>query len=216
MFDLLQPLLQFPAVLYTVPLVVLAGYWLLVMVGVAQIELGADLDIDVDVDADPQGLGAIGAFFGLGRAPVIVVLSLFVFAGWATSFIAQAMLVGLLGGGLDLPVRVGIFLLSFAVATFSARAVTRLLVPVFRHVPSVRQLDVVGQECGIVTGRVDGSFGQGDLYTAGSALRVEVRCDLPNTLKHGDRALVAYFDEGRNAYIVEPLGPRLLTASPTE
>ncbi|HMV69792.1 MAG TPA: hypothetical protein PKA64_23330, partial [Myxococcota bacterium] len=88
------------------------------------------------------------------------------------------------------------------------------LAPLFRAERGTSRHDVLGQECRLVTGRVDAAFGQADLYVGGSALRVEVRCDRDNAMRPGDPALVAYFDERRGAYVIEPLQrpTRALTA----
>jgi hypothetical protein len=168
-------------------------------------ELAHAGDAHHDLDLDGHLVTDVAAFFGFGRAPVIVVLSLFTLGGWVTSLAGLAFLDAGLGLDAGAVSRAGELALSLLAATASSRLGARALAPVFVHERPTRHQHVIGQECVVATGRVDGGFGQADLYTTGSALRVEVRCDDASALRQGDRALVAYFDADRGAYVVEPL-----------
>ncbi|MFD4574670.1 hypothetical protein ACFWNK_17345 [Streptomyces sp. NPDC058417] len=107
---------EFPAFLFTVALIVLAGFWLLVAVGAADAYA-----FDQDVDA---------AAWGLGGVPVAVSLSLFTGLSWS----------GALGAGLllDPAVRPGpahavTDLAVFVTAPAAAWPATRLLVRPWRR-----------------------------------------------------------------------------------
>lgn len=207
------------------------GYWSLVMLGALDLdgqghgpefghdgqhlghELGeghhvGDGHDHGDLVPDEGVFSSLLSFVGLGRVPFAVWLSLLLFGGWSTSLIGLALansMASLLQGALEWPVRSGLFAGSLLVAVGAARLLSTPLAPLFRVEHGTSRADVVGQECRLVTGRVDKGFGQADLYVGGSALRVEVRCDRDNALKSGDRALVAYYDDTRKAYIIEPL-----------
>jgi hypothetical protein len=225
-------LLSFPTVLYTVPLVVVLGYWALVMFGALDLDgdgaaggddlqltdaghgdpghvhHGAD-DLAHDAGADDAGDGGLVtsllSFLGLGRVPLAVWLSLLLFGGWSVSLLGLALAGPALGTPLEWPLRTGLFAASIVVALIAARTLSAPLAALFRTERGTSRVDVLGQECVLVTGRVDKGFGQADLYTGGSALRVEVRCDRDHGLKAGDRVLVAYYDEARAAYVIEPM-----------
>lgn len=103
MGDFIEAVLDPPTVLFSFLLVVVIGYWLLVLVG------WADLDLDADVDAEAGGAGGFLAALGLGGVPALVALSLLTVLAWFVSLAGTALL-----GGLAAPVAVTV-LLSIAV-----------------------------------------------------------------------------------------------------
>ena len=74
--------------------------------------------------------------------------------------------------------------------------------------------DYIGSTCTITTGRVDADFGQATIEDGATVLVIPVRCDRPDVLGRGARALVIDFDLSRHAYVVEPVS-ELLSSSPT-
>lgn len=150
----------------------------------------------------------------LGKVPLTVSLSAFVFWGWITGFLLTWAYRNLLGVGL-LPHMV-FSLLAMALATVVALALmnvsVRPLEPVFQSAPGRRRSSLVGETCELTTGRVDAGFGQAHAMVGGDDMVFQVRCDHPgNGMVRGSRALIVHYDERREAYIVEPL----VTASAT-
>ena len=145
-----EAVLSFPAVVFTPLLVVVIGYWLLVIAG------GIDADGGTEADGDPVGGGFLG-FLGLGGVPASVVLSL---------LIAFAWFVSLAGGELLAAVPAALVL---AGAVLTAWVITRLAVLVLRRVmpagtePS--RTDFVGLTCIVRTGRVTATFGQAEVHS---------------------------------------------------
>lgn len=198
MADFIDAALTFPAALFSFLLIVVAGYWLLVMVG------GADPD-DLDTGSDSDGTGFAGflAGIGLGGVPVTVVLSLLIALAWflslvgavlldtdgAVSWLAAAALLGALAG---------------------SWLVTRLLVVLLRRAmpagaePS--RADFVGRTCIIRTGRVDRRFGQAEVTAAdGSSAVVQVRQTGEEPLRAGSTAVIYSFDADGEFFWVVPL-----------
>lgn len=70
MQEILRAASGFPAVLFTSALVVVVGFWLLVLVGT----LAAD-DFDADLDLGPAGLGAVPVSVALSTGVVVAWLS---------------------------------------------------------------------------------------------------------------------------------------------
>ncbi|MER6626240.1 DUF1449 domain-containing protein, partial [Streptomyces sp. NPDC000931] len=77
----------FPTVLFTPMLVVVLGYWILVIVGASDTEL---LD-SVDSEGDAVGLSAFLRRAGLGRVPVTVALSLLICVAWFVSMMGSIL-----------------------------------------------------------------------------------------------------------------------------
>ena len=61
-----------------------------------------------------------------------------------------------------------------------------------------------GHTCTIPPGSADDVFGQTTVEDGSDVLNIAVRCDRPDALARGARALIIEFDEDRQAYVVEP------------
>jgi hypothetical protein len=85
-----------------------------------------------------------------------------------------------------------------------AGLLVRPLHPIFKLRAGKSNRDYVGALCTINTGQVNRDFGQATLEEGGTVLVIAVRCDKPDVLKRGDRALIIDFDPARHAYVVEP------------
>ncbi|MFU8872813.1 hypothetical protein [Micromonospora sp. SL4-19] len=189
--------LGFPTVLFSFLLLVVVGYWLLVLTGVL------DLGDDLDVDGVP---GGILAGLGFGSVPSAVVFSLLVAVAWFVSLAGTVLLDGLgLGAAARIAVSFGVLL----VAVLAAGLVTRLVaVPLGRLFPagteSSRQA-FVGSLCTIRTGRVTADFGQAEVAAAdGSTAIVQVRQAGAEPLHAGSSALIYDYDVEGEFFWVMP------------
>ena len=182
-----RAVLDFPTVVFTFLLVVVIGYWLLVLVGV----------VDLDGDAEAGGSVNLLAGLGLGGLPATVVLSLLIAVAWFVSLVGTVLLDILLGlTGLVLVV-LSVFVL--VVALVCAWSVTRLLVIPLRHLfPSSAgpsRTAFVGRFCVIRTGRVTVDFGQAEVTAEdGSSAVVQVRQTGDESLGAGSTALIYDYD----------------------
>ncbi|WP_424534788.1 hypothetical protein ACOZ38_31945 [Sphaerisporangium viridialbum] len=166
MGEFVDTALSFPAVIFSFLLVVVVGYWALVLLG------GAGLDVlDAD-DATGAGhdIGPLGVL-GLGGVPATVAFSLLIAFAWFIS-LAGTALVGSPSGGTRAAL--------LAVALAWAWVVTRLLVLPLRRVFAVHRApsrnDFVGRICVIRTGRVGADFGQAEARASdGSSAVIQVR-----------------------------------------
>ncbi|PWR13043.1 hypothetical protein DKT69_22135 [Micromonospora sicca] len=191
--------LSFPTVLFSFLLLVVVGYWLLVLTGVL------DLGDDLDLDGVP---GDVLAGLGLGGLPATIVFSLIVAVAWFVSLAGTVLLDGL---GLGVAARVAVSVGVLLVALCGAWLVTRLVaVPLSRLFPtgteSSRQA-FVGSLCTIRTGRVTADFGQAEVTAAdGSSAVVQVRQSGAEPLRAGSSALIYDYDVEGEFFWVMPAG----------
>ncbi|MFA1541114.1 hypothetical protein [Actinomadura monticuli] len=173
----------FPTALFSFSLIVVAGYWTLVLLGGLGVDfLGAGADADAgagtgagDIDgvdgADGPG-GFVGerlAMLGLGGVPATVVLSLLIALAWFVSLAVAALSDGAVLRALDLPA-------ALAVAWLGTRLAVRPLRGVFQSPVAASLRDFVGRPCVIRTGRVGPDFGQAEVTAPdGSSAIVQVR-----------------------------------------
>lgn len=174
--DFVGAALGFPAVVFSFALLVVIGYWVLVLLG------GVDADTDADIDL-LDGLG-------LGGVPVTVVLSVMVAVAWFVSLAGTVLL-----GGAVLSIVV------LVAALGCAWAAARLLVPLLRRLlpagPEPSRADFVGRTCVVRTGRVGPDFGQAEVTAAdGSSAIVQVRQSGDEPLTAGSTALIYEYDAG--------------------
>ena len=183
----LEAVLSFPTVVLTPLLVVVIGYWLVVIVG------GADPDGDGGGETEGGFLG----FLGLGGVPASVVVSLLVVFAWFTS-LAGAELLGAIPAGLTL---VGAVIVAWVVARLAVSLIKRVM-PAGTE-PS--RADFLGLTCVIRTGRVTKTFGQAEVHSPdGSSAVVQVRQAGDDDLRAGTIALLYDVDPDGEFFWVVP------------
>jgi len=166
MGEFLSAAFGFPAVLFTFLLVLVVGYWVLVLVGV--------------LDADAEGTGVVEEFlsgFGFAGVPAAVVLSVLIAVGWFVSLAGTGLLNDL---GVATLARFGIalvvLLVALVVGGFVARLLMRPLRPLFTNGEEASRHAFVGRLCVIRTGQVTADFGQAEVTAVdGSSAIIQVR-----------------------------------------
>ena len=210
MQEFLQIALGFPTVVYSV----LLGVALLLS-AVVTIGGGGAFELDLDVGGvDEAGAGFLQFLtsLGVGRVPMSIFLTFFVFSGWAITYLMVHFSAIYLDGG---PlVGWGILLL----ATLAAFPVTALLTAplglLFEGVSGVDDGEaLIGTVCEVSTSAVDARFGQARCFSEGSELTLSIRCAHKNNLGRGDKALIIGFDSEDNCYEVEPFDEMLARPS---
>lgn len=181
--------LAFPAVFFTFALLVVAAYWLLVLLG------GAGVDI---LDGGEGVDGSVGT----AGLPVTVTLSLGVLIAWAVSLAGAALTE-------SLPLRAA----ALALALFAAWAGTRVAVRLARRLLPPERVasrgDFVGRVCVIRTGRVSSDFGQAEVRADdGSTAVVQVRTE-ETGLTAGSSALIFDYDADGEFFRVAPFDAAL-------
>jgi hypothetical protein len=201
----------FPAVLFTFALLVVVGYWIVVLLGSVEVDA---LDADTGV-GDGIGAGGFTGFLtglGLGGVPVTVALSLLIVLAWFMSLAGSVLLDR---SGLPGPVAGALGSLVLAGALVCAWLGTRLLVLPLRRLlrPSAEpsRRDFVGRACVIRTGRVGPDFGQAEVTADdGSSALVQVRQSADDArgagraLTAGSTALIFDYSADGEFFLVMP------------
>jgi len=188
MGDFVDAALSFPAVVFTFLLAAVVLYWLLVLVGTLDVEIG-DLDI--------------GDGLGLGGVPVTVTASVMIVVSWFVTLV----------GGLFLPdvpllhtlLGIGVLVAGVIAGLFVARLVAVPLRKLYAPGGEASRNDFVGRECVIRTGRVTDDFGQAEVTSAdGSTAIIQVRQTGEHELAHGRIALIFDYDIDGEFFWVAP------------
>ncbi|MCK2214119.1 YqiJ family protein [Actinomadura sp. ATCC 31491] len=170
--------MSFPTVVFSFLLVVVVGYWLIVITGV----------VELDDDA---------AWLGLGGVPAGVTLSLLIALAWLLCLIGSQVASG--GPLLAVP---------FAAAGGAWLAVRGLIGPLRRLFPEGDRHsrgDLIGRPCVIRTGSASPEFGQAEVSAAdGSTAVVQVRTTGADRLARGDKALIFEYDKDGEFFWVMP------------
>lgn len=209
---------------FTVLLILVVVYWLLVIVGAvggpsadADLEVGADAHIDHDVDIDTMHHhveghhGAHGdaeapswwhgalKFVNLGDVPAMVVLSVLILSMWVFSIVANAYWTG--DSAL---LKAAALAANFFVSAVVTRYATMPLKPIFRILNKQydESVKIVGQHCKIVTSEATADFGQAEISTGGSPLLIHVRTLNDAVLRRGDVAVVVREDGDRRIFFI--------------
>ncbi|WP_425554735.1 hypothetical protein [Kitasatospora putterlickiae] len=187
--------LGYPTALFSFALLVVIGYWGLVLLG----GLGVDA-LDGGEGVDTHGGALVG--LSLGGVPVTVAGSLLVAVAWFVSLSGSALTAGV-------PARTAVLAVAPACAWVGTRAV---LPPIARRLPRerpVRRDDFVGRLCVVRTGRVTDAFGQAEVVAQdGSSAVVQVRSLAGEPgLTAGRTALIFDYDAEREWFLVTAFDP---------
>lgn len=197
MAEFLSVAAGFPTVLFSAALVVVVGFWLLVLVGTAEHDT---FDADVNVDA-----------LHLGGVPVAVSASVFTAVGWFLSFTGSVLLTdaGLPGAPL-LSLEATLLGVSIFGSWWVTRWLVRPLAALFPDEPAPSRQDFIGLTCTIRTRRVDAGFGQAEVTARdGSTAVVQVRQNDGDRLALGSTGLLYAYDESGEFFWVAPFDAAL-------
>jgi hypothetical protein len=217
-----------PVLPFTVLLILVFAYWLLVIVGALtpdslHIDVDGDVHADIDaghvdvghadaghadaghaeaghIDAGGSVLGSVLHFVNVGEVPLMVVASFFIFSLWACTLISHEYLGSTLGSMVSIIMLVPNVIASALVA----KVVTTPFKFMFKHMNDgiAAPAKIVGKTCIIKTPSADDRSGQAEMKTDSSPLLLNVRTKAGETLAKGDEALVVAHDPQRDIYTV--------------
>jgi hypothetical protein len=170
--------LSFPTVIFTPLLVIVIGYWLMVVIG----------------GMDPEADGGVLDFAGLSGVPASIPLSLLIVFAWFGSLAGGQFLVGWLA-----------LLLAIPAALLLAWCLTVLIRRFLPQGAEPSRADMIGLTCVIRTGRVTNTFGQAEVHARdGSSSIVQVRQAGDDDLRAGSVALLYDADPDGEFFWVVP------------
>ncbi|MEV7213016.1 hypothetical protein AB0O31_08005 [Kitasatospora cineracea] len=215
MHGFLTAALGFPTALFTFALVVVIGFWGLVLLGglgVDALHGGHGVDTlhgghAVDTlhggpGADAPGDAVAGA--GRGGLPVMATVSLMVAVAWFVSLCGSVLTTGPWA-------RAAVLAVALVAAWAGTRVLLRPLARLFPPDRPARRHDFVGRTCVVRTGRVTGDFGQAEVSAEdGSTAVVQVRTSAAEPepgLAAGRTALIFDYDREGEFFLVAPFDP---------
>lgn len=161
MREFLDIALSFPPIVFTFGLVLVILYWITVIVGALDVEIG---DIGGDADAEVEAGGSFWSAFGFGAVPLTVVLSLWITLGWIVTVLgttwvrsSDQVFIPAAASGIALLVA------GIGVGMLGAKLLARPLSTIFPDPPATTHRDLVGKMCVVRTGTVTTDSGQGEL-----------------------------------------------------
>ncbi len=192
MGEFLHATAAFPTALFSAALVVVVGFWLLVLLGAADHD---SFDADVETDA-----------LSLGGVPVSVSASLLIALSWFFSVTGSILLARTDWSDALLHLLGAVLLFASAIGSWRlTRALVRPLAKLFPDEPGPSRQDFVGLTCTIRTGRVDADFGQAEVAARdGSTAVVQVRQNDDGPLALGSTGLLYAYDDAGEFFWVAP------------
>ena len=190
---------------FTVLLGMVVIYWLFVMLGALDHELGlhGEQDAHTHHHASVHGwFGNMLHFVNVGEVPVMIVASILALCLWIGSMVANYYWTG---GSVLLALA---FLIpNLIVALVITRYVTLPLRPLFRYLGKEHdELQIVlGQTCLITTSQATESFGQAQIETKGAPLLINVRTMDGSAIPKGATAVVVSEDAAKGIYFIADL-----------
>lgn len=229
--DFLTNAFAFPTAIWSVLLIFVLLYWLLVILGALDLDVldgvlggadgAADGALDGALDGGAEGfdtgdgahegvLASLLATLGLGGVPLTVALSVLIFLGWVLTYLGMELWrragLAILGG-----VAAGIVVagVALALALVSTSLALRPLRGTFRTQEATSRHELIGRICKLTTLRADTGFGQAEIDDGGSPVLMQVRCLRPNQLTRGAQAIVYDYDREREVFLIAPLDANL-------
>ncbi|MEM9416461.1 MAG: hypothetical protein AAGA29_13445 [Planctomycetota bacterium] len=182
-------------------------YWLVVMIGMADLDfLDLDLDADVDADADVGSGGGHGfasflKFLNVGEVPIMILLSVFVAFLWLIGVLTKMWF-----GDWSLLVNLIALIPMAIVGLLLTKILTHPLRRLFEQLErdaNAGKVDVMGQRCKVISATVDERHGQAEIETGGSPLKISIKLPAGSEpLKRGDEVVVVTERDEKGVYTV--------------
>ena len=231
MSEFLQALLQFPSILFAGFLGISLLYWILVIIGAADLNPFDGVDgLDGAADGglegavkggvegavkgavhgvlpDPEAVHASPltealAFLGLTKVPLTVSFSVFSLVGWFLSVITRQGLDPHIPGFASAAAATAAAIIGgFAVTS----VVSKSIAGVFTETTRVGKEGLIGRVVKVSSEVADDHRGQGEIDDGAGGIVIAIRTSRPEVaLKRGDEAIVVEHDEKAGTYTVEP------------
>ena len=173
MNELVEMYFQWPVLPFSILLCLVAGYWLMVILGGLDMEMfDLDMDFDADVDASVTDLGMVGLkWLNLGEVPLMLWVSIVALASWTITMIFDRHLVNPTTQEIVIAVARS---LGFGIVV--AKFMTNPMRGKFRMKEPNTVQEMIGRTCSVVTSEVTPKFGNAVCHVEdGAPLKLNVR-----------------------------------------
>lgn len=201
----------YPTVIFTGLVMFVTLYWVVSLIGLADMD-SVDLG-DAGGDVDVSDLSSTGFFtglmlkFGLYGVPLIIILSLISLIGWVLSYLYTSFLHQYFDSGLLYYVfGTGALIFVLVVSMWLTGLIISPIRKNIAKIPKRNSSSNVGKIAVVRTLSVTDKHGEAALNDGGAGLILKIRSDMSdNQLKQGDKVvLVEYLGEA-NTYRVTPV-----------
>ncbi|MDT8391325.1 MAG: DUF1449 family protein [Lentisphaeria bacterium] len=226
--EFLHTIFSGPMLVYSVSLCLMLLYWLIILIGLIDIEsldavfgFGDALEGAGEVAGEaaaesagdalagaaaPGPLEAVLGFIGIGTVPVTIVGSILIITMWFLAFCLYYFVSPVVTHlAPPLIITLCFFLLSAFGSYFTTGLLTRPLRKVFTVVSTHAGYHLVGRTCKIRSSEVTEMFGEAELMVKDSFIIISVRCDEENNLKKGEEAVIIDYQKETHLYDVRKL-----------
>lgn len=194
--------LTFPTLIYSVMFAFTLVYWLLCIVGLADVDLVDGYLGGEGHHGDVGGLAAVLARFGLAGVPIMVILTVLAFIGWLITYFSQLLVLAALPDGIRLIAGIAVALLALlpgmVVTSLLLRPFSKLLLRLRPHA----ERTVLGMVGTVISPTVDEARGQAKFEDGGAGLVFQVRAKAPDVFMRGDKVALVEFDAAKHVYRV--------------
>ena len=208
----------YPTIIFTGLVMFVTLYWLVSLIGMADMDTVDIGDINADLGADVGGdtggdVSSTGLFtglllkFGLYGVPLIVILTLISLIGWVLSYIYTSFLHQWLSSGpLYYAFGTGAFILVLVVSMWLTGIIISPIRKNIAKIPKRNAASNIGKVAVVRTLTVTDRHGEAELSDGGAGLILKIRQFDEDThpLKQGDTVVLVEYLEDANAYRVTP------------
>ncbi|WP_201512449.1 OB-fold-containig protein [Psychrobacter alimentarius] len=201
----------YPTVIFTGLVMFVTLYWVVSLIGLADMD-SVDLG-DAGGDVDVSDLSSTGFFtglmlkFGLYGVPLIIILSLISLIGWVLSYLYTSFLHQYFDSGLLYYVfGTGALIFVLVISMWLTGLIISPIRKNIANIPKRNAASNIGKIATVRTLSVTNQHGEAELHDGGAGLILKIRSDAQdNLLKQGDKVvLVEYLGEA-NTYRVTPV-----------
>ena len=213
---------------YTVFLGAVIVYWLIVILGILDIDALDFGDFDLEGvgegaaegaaealgegEVSTESSGSTGAlhsllnFLNLGKVPITVILSFVALKMWILAYLYSYFLAGKMGTIIPGFLLGGFLFVGFLFFSLLLTGLTtRPLRKIFQHATTHGQQNLLGKICKIKTTEVTAEFGQAQLKIDSSFLLLSVRCKEGVEFSKGDEAIITGYNKEKDVYEVKKI-----------
>ncbi|WP_025273004.1 hypothetical protein [Haloglycomyces albus] len=197
--------LSFPPIIFTVGMGVLLVYWVLVLLGV--------FDIDAIGPSNSAGSDGFPSSLGFGIVPTPIIVSLWILIAWLVTLLGSMWLRPSSGTALWSAVAGSAVLLAgLGLGILITKLVALPLSEIFLNPPLIARHDLVGRNCIVTTESVSTVFGQGEIPDdGGTSHAVNIRRTehepshvRDEQFKRGATVVIFDYDEASDTFSVIP------------